>query len=111
VSEITVPTDLDTVVANMGEKYRNGAANYGSVVRNRLKFLIPASILLVFVVWNSSSLSPFDVVSYGPVSYTILSHQVIPFLWVTCLVFGSRPPSECPEFLHFRPSIHFSAIH
>ncbi|KAG0586697.1 hypothetical protein KC19_2G110000 [Ceratodon purpureus] len=58
----------------MGKKYESGVS-YGSVVRNRLKFLIPASILLVFVVWNSSSLSPFDAASNGPVSYTILSDQ------------------------------------
>ena len=67
----------------MGKKYESGAVGSGSVVRSRLKFIIPASILLVFVVLNSSSVSPFEVASNGPVSYTVLSDQVLsrsPFL-------------------------------
>lgn len=62
----------------MGEKYgTRAAATTGALVRNKLKFLIPASMLLVLVVWNSSSLSPFDAASSGPVGDTVLHHKVL----------------------------------
>lgn len=74
----------------MGEKYTlRGVGSKSSFARHNAKVVLPMCTLLVFFVWNSPTLAPFDGASSGPVhdmvagqhealssQYTTLQHEV-----------------------------------
>lgn len=84
----------------MGDKYAvRVAPSKITLGAAKFKFLVPFYLLLLFVVWNSSSKAPFDGVNIGPVhditkskneamgAHTILQLKV-PFCFIERFLLG-----------------------